>query len=102
MIATPSLSQHRNLEYNPHTKHYTLPLPSPPLPLAHVCADAGLLVTLQILYLRLTGPACVTSTFSPLISLANLTRWLSESGRLRLGSWMPRTSDRKSRTGCLL
>ncbi len=31
----------------------------------YVCADAGLLVTLQTRYFLLIGPVCVTSTFNP-------------------------------------
>ena len=34
----------------------------------YVWADAGLLVTLHTLYFLLTGPVCVTSTFSPMVS----------------------------------
>ena len=49
------LSYILNWDINTHTKLVT----------AYVCAEAGLLVTLQTRYFLLMGPAWVTSTFRP-------------------------------------
>ena len=46
----------------------------------YVCAEAGLLVTLQTRYFVLMGPACVTSTFRP---EGQMFAILTTSGRLK-------------------
>lgn len=50
----------------------------------YVCAEAGLLVTLQTWYFVLMGPACVTSTFRP---EGKMFAILTTSGRLKGWTW---------------
>lgn len=67
------------------------------------CICAGLLVTLHTLYFLLIAPQWVISIFNPLISLVNLTRWLSVNGFLcSLMSLISSTSHINSITGCAL